>query len=191
MNLTAKIIDSASGLPLSGATISVNGTAVAIANSAGTFSIPEPAENSTITFSYVGYSSQSMPADILYMTPQIQLEKKSGALPDVVVTATRVLQNNPLILPAAFGLGLLLLSNDKKNKMKKVGKIDTTTILLIGGGLLAVYMLSRPKQTAPIYQQPAYIPPGYPGSQPQNEIAQDINAGSGAIKAIADLFNSF
>ena len=73
----------------------------------------------------------------------------------------------------------------------RMGKIDTTTLLLIGGAAVAVYFLTRPKPLPP----PALYPPNYQAGlyQPQaNQTAQDITAGAGAastlLNSISNMF---
>lgn len=67
---------------------------------------------------------------------------------------------------------------------KKVGAIDTTTILLVGGGLLAAYLLMRPRvQPTPIITLPA----GSTGTSTTNTA---ITAGASVIDSFLNYLNS-
>jgi hypothetical protein len=78
-----------------------------------------------------------------------------------------------------------------------MGKINTNTLLLIGAGVVGVYLLTRPK--VPVYNPyqtglPAYNPyqTGLPAAQyPGNTTAQDINAGASALSSLSDLIGNF
>jgi hypothetical protein len=70
-------------------------------------------------------------------------------------------------------------------------KIDATTILLVGGGILAVYLLTRPTTPTP-QQLPVYnpYPTGYNPAAQANPTAQDISAGGTAVSQILNSLSS-
>lgn len=67
-----------------------------------------------------------------------------------------------------------------------MGKINTNTLLLIGAGLAAVYIFTRPKTTPPVY--PPY--PGYPGALPAsgNPTATIANDATSVLNNLLNLF---
>lgn len=78
--------------------------------------------------------------------------------------------------------------------------MKTQDILLIGGGLLAVYLITKPKATTTIAPY-GYNPlTGLPNTVPQtalttttqnNQTAQIVSAASGALQAVADALSNF
>jgi hypothetical protein len=80
----------------------------------------------------------------------------------------------------------------------RIGKIDTTTALLIGGGLLAVYFISKNKATTTA----TILPPGYTSTSPYSSAASTaqiqadaattqkaITSGADVVKSIfSDIF---
>jgi len=69
-----------------------------------------------------------------------------------------------------------------------MGKIDTTTLLLIGAAVVAVYLLTKKPTVTPMYTTtPSLYPAGYNpylAAQP-NATAQDIAAGGTALSQLA------
>lgn len=81
--VTGKVLD-ASGQPVIGASVQVKGTSIgAVTDLDGNYSIPNVPKNSSIVVSYVGYQSQTIPADQANTT--ITLREDDKMLDDVVV----------------------------------------------------------------------------------------------------------
>jgi hypothetical protein len=71
-------------------------------------------------------------------------------------------------------------------------KINTTTLLLIAGAALAVYLVTRPRTVTqlPVAYNPGYNPyTGY-GSSAQSTTAQDIAAGGTAAAGLANALSN-
>jgi hypothetical protein len=187
MSLSARVVDAATGQPLPGATISLDGKAVAVADSLGNFSYDGAGIN--VTASYVGYSDNTLPEGVVADDGQIQLNRADQSLPVASVTAK--IKENPLPVLLAVGGGWLLLTAKKKKAMRGIGKIDTTTILLIAAGAAAVYLLTRPRTTT--LPATSYVP-GYNPYQiqppPVNTTAQDITAAGGAASSILNAISN-
>ena len=69
----------------------------------------------------------------------------------------------------------------------KIGKMDTTTLLLIGGvAVVAIYFMTKPK----VITQPGPYASSFINTQgggyllPGNQTAQDISAGGGAASQV-------
>lgn len=184
MVISGRVLDADTAAPLSGATISMDGAAVAATDSQGNYSIDTPQDAVNITVSYVGYDSSTMPEEIVISSPTILLHKTFSLLDPVTVFAR--IKTNPLPFALAAG-GLVLLLY--KSKKKTVGKIDTTTILLIAGGAAAVYFLTRPK---PAPALPVYAPSNYlsQGVAPGNTTGGEITAAATGISTIIDAFQN-
>jgi hypothetical protein len=82
--------------------------------------------------------------------------------------------------------------------MRGIGKIDTTTLLLIGGGVVAAYVLTRPATpTYPVGYNPYATNTGLTALQQQQYLAQQnptssIIASSGsALEGLSDLIGNF
>lgn len=186
MYLTGRVVDYNTGDGLPGATISIDGKGVTISDSNGFFTVNTSTNGINLTASYVGYDSNTLPADMVSSNALITLQKSDTSLPLVSVVAK--LKANPLpYAAAAAGLALLLFADKKK---KKMGKIDTTTILLIVAGAAGIYLLTRPRTPVygqvPVYgsQVPAYNP--YLNPAASNPVAGDIAAAGGAASSILD-----
>jgi hypothetical protein len=83
-------------------------------------------------------------------------------------------------------------------RKRGIGKIDTNTLLLIGVGAVAVYMLTRPAvPTLPAYNPYAVNPLGgsvlstLPGNYVGNSTAQDIAASGTALDGLSSLIGNF
>lgn len=186
MYLTGRVVDYNTGDGLPGATISIDGKGTTISDNLGFFTVNNTGNGVNLTASYVGYDSNTLPADMVSSNALITLQKSDASLPLVTVVAK--IKSNPLpYAAAAAGLALLLFSDKKK---KKMGKIDSTTILLIIGGAAAVYLLTRPR--TPIYGQVPVYGNQIPGYNPYlnpaaaNPVAGDIAAAGGAASSILD-----
>jgi hypothetical protein len=68
--------------------------------------------------------------------------------------------------------------------------MKTNEILLIGGGAVIVYLLTRPKTTA---YPPGYVPPTYNpyAYQPPNQTSGLITAGGSALSSILNAISNF
>jgi hypothetical protein len=83
--------------------------------------------------------------------------------------------------------------------MRGIGKIDTTTLLLVAGGGLVVYMLTRPKvATYPVGYNPYGTSTGLTALQQQqmlsgnqNYLAQDLSSGGTALQGLSSLLGNF
>jgi hypothetical protein len=75
-------------------------------------------------------------------------------------------------------------------RRKKIGAIDTTTLLLLGAGAVVLYMVMKP--AAPVYTAPAYIP-AYSGSAipAGNTTAAVITAGAGAASSLSSIIGDW
>jgi TonB-linked SusC/RagA family outer membrane protein len=83
--VTGKITDATSGQAVQGATVSVSGSNVATTtNAEGNFSISVPKPNSRLVVSYVGYESQTIPANKNVL--DLALKTSLSTLNEVVVT---------------------------------------------------------------------------------------------------------
>lgn len=70
---------------------------------------------------------------------------------------------------------------------RKMGATNTNTLLLVGGGILLVYLFTRPK--APVYPVPPGVAPGSPYYPPPAAPAGP-NPTNTAITAGADIINN-
>jgi carboxypeptidase-like protein len=180
MQVQAQIIDGNTGQPLAGATISIDGTAMAQSDANGNFSINTSGTNAVI--SYVGYDPANLTVEALSGTGQLYLYPTAAALPEVTVVA-QAIKKNPIPFAAALGVGILLL-----NKKKKVSGIDTSTLLLVGGGLLAAYFLMKPAAVAPVQSAPIYNPVASGASG--NSTAAIISASGSTASALINAFSN-
>lgn len=77
--------------------------------------------------------------------------------------------------------------------MKGIGKIDTETLLLIGGGAVAVYMLTRPR--LPVTNLPAGMTAAQILAQQQaqtgNSAGSIISAAGSALGSILTAISNF
>ncbi len=181
MLVSAQIIDGNNGTPLPGATISIDGIAVAQSDSKGNFSFDTTGTNAVI--SYVGYAPASISVYSLAGTGQLYLYPSTTDLPIVTVVANTV-KKNPL--PFAAGLGALIFIMQKK---KRVSGIDTSTLLLVGGGLLAAYFIMS-KPAAPVVATPVYTPQQLLNNS-GNSTASIISASGSAVSNILTAFSNF
>lgn len=203
MYIEGTVIDKNTGVPLPGATLTLDGSPIGVTDANGHFAIQTAQSGQSLTISYVGYISNEYPVDAINDMSQIPMTISSdaSALPAVTVTPQSAaaaspvqVSNKPNILfPLLLaGGGLFLLA--ESGKKKRVAGIDTTTILLAGGAAVAVYLLTRPRTpsyvspvTSPVYN-PAYLQ----AIQNQgNPVAQDITAGGQAATGLSTLVNAF
>jgi hypothetical protein len=78
-------------------------------------------------------------------------------------------------------------------------KIDTSTLLIAGAAAVGVYLLTRPKTVVNPTINPytglpytaATVQAGMYNTQQQSTVAQDIAAGSTALKSLSDLIGNF
>ncbi len=83
--ITGKVSD-ATGIPISGATVSAKGGTATTTGSDGSFSLKLPAGKSVIVVSYVGYVSKTV--TVTGSKADVSLELDNKALSEVVVTGT-------------------------------------------------------------------------------------------------------
>ncbi len=189
--LKGQVIDSTSGLPLVGATIMLDNTPIGVTDNQGNFNINTLVEGQSLIVSYVGYTSAEYPIDQVNSLAQIALDPSGAAslLPAVTVTPTSqqlvTASAQPAVwLPLAIAGGAIALLSMKK---KKVGAIDTKTILIGGGVALAAYLIfskistPAPAPVVPVYN-PAYLQSAAVNAG--NPVAQDITAGAGAASSL-------
>jgi hypothetical protein len=195
------VVDANSGAPLAGATIALDGSPIGVTDSNGRFAIDTAASGTTVTVSYVGYTSESYPVDIMPDLAQIQLSVSSvaSALPAVTVTPSgnfvspAAVTNKPAAwLPLVLAGGALFVFSGG-GKKKKVAGVDTNTILLVGSAAVAMYFFTRPS-SVPAYAAPvpAYNPAYLQSISNQgNQTAQDISAGGQAASNILTAISNF
>ncbi len=83
-NVSGKVMDS-DGEPLPGATILVDGTTIGTVSDAdGNYSITIPGSSSQLTYSYIGFETQTLPVSGAVMN--VALKESAMALEEVVVT---------------------------------------------------------------------------------------------------------
>ncbi|MGK6351670.1 SusC/RagA family TonB-linked outer membrane protein [Parapedobacter sp. DT-150] len=86
-SVTGKVTDASDGSPLSGVTITVQGTNTATATDAnGSYSITVPGGDATLVFQLIGYSTQQLPVGSKKVI-DVSLELATSALDEVMVVA--------------------------------------------------------------------------------------------------------
>jgi len=161
MNLTGLIIDSSTskGIPFASVEILTAQNAETgqgtIAGATGEFSLNSPLlddQSSLIKISSVGYGPSVVPVTTFINQGGAALDPAPQNLPAVTVTANAPNKNVNAGILVAAGVGVLLLSS--ATSKKKVGKVDTGTLLIAGtvavAGLLIYKLFSKPAAPAPV-----------------------------------------
>ncbi len=85
--ITGKVINKATGQPISSAAVQIKGSATATAtNAEGFFSIKVPKENSTLIISFIGFETVQIPVSDKTSSINVSLSEVSTALNDILVT---------------------------------------------------------------------------------------------------------
>lgn len=142
------VVDSSTGQPIPGATVAflINGTKKAqiAANSSGYFEYTaEIVPIDQIAISSASYIDNTFPASTYQHT--FELEPDIHQLDPVVLTAHK--QNWLLLL----ALVAVVVYESNKGK-KKVGKIETSTILFVGSGLIGFSIVKKLLESLGIWQ---------------------------------------
>jgi len=197
MEIAGTVVDAVTGSPLVKATITADGSPVGVTDATGQFDLQLSTSPSLMTFSYVGYEDITMTPGQANNANQISMTPVPQTLPAVTVTPSIAKANFSPLVVAGVGLGVLLLLGKGK---KKVAGVDSTTILLIAGAGVAAYLLYAKSQAnanaaavaaqAAKMQTTVYNPYGAASGGSTNNVATDINAGSGAVSALSNFVNT-
>jgi len=118
--ITGKVTDAADGSGLPGVNIAVAGTSQGtITDMDGNFSITVPDDNASLSFSFIGYTAQTVAVGS-QTTIDIALKSSDVGLEEVVVTALGIKREEK-----ALGYSLTEVKGDELTKVKSTSAINS------------------------------------------------------------------
>ncbi|MBE8719453.1 SusC/RagA family TonB-linked outer membrane protein [Sphingobacterium pedocola] len=130
--VSGKVTSAADGTPVSGVSVAVVGATIATqTDGSGNYSLSVPA-NSTLLFSYIGYTSQRVPVGSQTVL-NVQLESDETALEEVVVTAMGIERS-----AKSLGYAVAKLGGDEITKAR-----ETNVVNALAGKVAGVRVTSQ------------------------------------------------
>lgn len=124
--VTGKVTDGASGDPLPGVSVTIEGTTIGTQTDLdGNYEINVPSDQSVLTFRFLGYASQTATADQSIIN--IQLVTDAQALSEVVVTALGVQREE-----RSLGYAAQKIDGDAVSQVKDLNLVNSLTGKLAG-----------------------------------------------------------
>lgn len=192
MQYTGTVIDSQTGAPIPGATVrhSANNQVLnqEIADAQGQFTAYTYIPADTVTITSAGYKGFSWPASA-YQN-KFELERNFVTLPPAVVTS-----GGKGKFPIALALLPLLFIKGEKGK-QKVSGVDANTVLLVGGGLIGLSLVSKLFNTLGIWNGPGGTAVAHEQTNPNSPWKAAFwqsayNSGTEVTLLTADAVNTF